>query len=164
MSNEEYLHLETLLQEEQLFLSGLICGLRSSMVSSSCLMYIEDLITGNIIWLSTSCTCLAPYVLSSPPVRVKSLGLYCNDMELGRVEKLDHRALTFIMKHPALSLDTCSARSNAYICRDSRCCLYDRTVRFLSGLREPMARFLICQLSLSSHDLKVLRYLVSAIA
>lgn len=149
ITQEEYYWVEGLSQQEVLFLSGLVYGIKFSLPLGSHFVYIEDMDSHLIVWMShNSCWFKQP---SKHPLPVDALNLYVNKEEYERVSKLDQLALNFIKEYDYTSIGKYTARSNAFVGLESNRLIYDRIVRFLSIPESLTPRFCVCRLSASTH-------------
>lgn len=151
LTPQEYYWTDSLKPQEKQFLAGLIYGLKSALSLSSCLVYIEDLNTRLIVWLSNPSSCIELTELGNPPISIESIGLYDSEVERERVVRLDREALAFLQEHDPTSMSEYKARSNAFLRVRGSSLIYDRTVNFLPMLGSSSPRFRICRLSISTH-------------
>lgn len=148
----EYLDADKLTKEEQLFLTGIIYGVKVAMPSRVGMAYIEDLENNCILWASCSCIRLDLDKKICPPIKVEDLHLYSDNAELKRVSELDLKTLEFIEHQDLSSSQGYSIRYNTSIQRKEHSIIYEKRTRYLIPPGGVHIRFRVCCFQVSAHS------------
>lgn len=144
----EHLNITGVCIEEEAFLAGVICGIRTANMSESCVAYIEDLESHHILWIST------PYLnrlcvgKTDQNLTTDTHSIYGGRAEQKQIAALDNCTLKFIQSIASSNIAEYIATSYVSIGG----CIYERRISFLSMEETSAPRFMVCKLCISSHS------------
>lgn len=144
----EHLNVTGVSIEEEAFLAGVICGIRTANMSESCVTYIEDLESRHILWISTPCIRLRSAGDMHQDLTTDTLSVYGGRVEQKQIATLDNCTLKFIQSVDPYNIGEYVVTS--YVSVGG--CIYERRISFLSLGRASVPRFMVCKLSVSSHS------------
>ncbi len=143
----EHLNVTGVSIEEEAFLAGVICGIRTVNISESTITYIGDLESRRILWLGIPCINKLSIGQTEHPLTIETLFIY-SDTERTKINTLDSYALKFIQSVDPYNIGEYVVAS--YVSVGG--CIYERRISFLSLGRASVPRFMVCKLSVSSHS------------
>ena len=144
---KEHLNITGVSLEEEAFLAGVICGIRTANMSDSCITYIGDLESRHILWLGIPGINRLSVGQTEQPLTIEMLSIY-SDTERTKINTLDSYALKFIQSVDPYNIGEYVVTS--YVSVGG--CIYERRISFLSLERASVPRFMVCKLSVSSHS------------
>lgn len=144
---KEYLNTTTLSIEEEAYLAGIVCGIRTANMPDSCITYIGDLESRHILWLGIPGFNRLSVGQTEQPLTIETLSIY-SDTERKKINTLDSYALKFIQSVDPYNIGEYVATS--YVSVGG--CIHERRISFLSLGRASVPRLMVCKLSVSSHS------------
>ena len=133
--------------EEEAYLAGIICGIKTASMPDSCITYIGDLENRHILWVGIPGINRLSVGQTDQPLTIETLSIY-NDTERKKINTLDSHVLKFIQCVDPSNIGEYVATS--YVSVGG--CIYERRTSFLSLGRASAPRFMVCKLSVSSHS------------
>lgn len=144
---KEHLSPTALSIEEEAYLAGIVCGIRSTYMFDSGITYIVDLESRHILWISIPSISRLGIGQTEQPLTIETLSIY-SDTERKKINTLDSYALKFIQSVDPYNIGEYVATS--YVSVGG--CIYERRISFLSLGRASVPRLMVCKLSVSSHS------------
>lgn len=142
----EHLYLTGASVEEEAYLTGIVCGLKATQTSDSCITYIGDLEKGHILWLSSPGISRWKIEEIAQPLTIGTLPIYSTTVQ-EQLSLYDTYSLKFIQSIASSDINEYTAINHVSI--DG--CIYERRISFVSLDDSSVPRFVLCKLSVSSH-------------